>query len=116
VVQQYCSECPLCQANKASNQKPAGQAQPLPIPERPWEQISMDFIMDLPASGKQKFTAVAVVVDRLSKMAVFIPCHTTSTAPDVAELFIERVQCHLGFLVRLLAIGMCALSAGFGLH
>jgi len=56
----------------------------------------MDFIMDLPASGKQKFTAVAVVVDRLSKMAVFIPCHTTSTAPDVAELFIERVQCHFG--------------------
>jgi len=68
----------------------------LPIPELPWEQISMDFIMDLPASGKQKFTAVAVVVDRLSKMAVFIPCHTTSTAPDVAELFIERVQCHFG--------------------
>jgi transposase InsO family protein len=96
VVQQYCSECPQCQANKASNQKPAGQAQPLPIPERPWEQISMDFIMDLPASGKLKYTAVAVVVDRFSKMAVFFPCHTTSSAPEVAELFIERVQSYYG--------------------
>ena len=46
--------------------------QPLPIPERKWDHVMMDFVVGLPrmASGKD---AIWVIVDRLTKTAHFIP-------------------------------------------
>ena len=61
----------------------------LPIPEQPWNSISMDFIEQLPASSG--FTAILVVVDRLSKQALFIPMHDTITSPKLAQLFLLHV-------------------------
>ena len=61
----------------------------LPIPERPWNSISMDFIEQLPVSSG--FTAILVVVDRLSKQALFIPTHDTITLPELAQLFLLHV-------------------------
>jgi len=50
----------------------------------------MDFIVELPKS-KHGFDAITVFVDRLSKMAHFVPCHTASSAPQIAELFMSHV-------------------------
>jgi hypothetical protein len=61
----------------------------LPIPERPWNSISMDFIEQLPNSGNH--TAILVVVDRLSKQAIFIPTEDTITSPQLARLFLLHV-------------------------
>ena len=49
----------------------------------------MDFIEQLPASSS--FTAILVVVDRLSKQALFIPTHNTITSPELAQLFLLHV-------------------------
>jgi len=46
-VERYCIACDLCARNKPLNRKAAGLLQPLPIPGRPWESISMDFVMGL---------------------------------------------------------------------
>ena len=46
----------------------------------------MDFIEQLP--GSTGFTAILVVVDRLSKQAIFIPTHDTITSPELAKLFL----------------------------
>lgn len=49
-VRQYIKHCWICQQNKHETVLPAGLLQPLPIPERPWTDISMDFIESLPLS------------------------------------------------------------------
>ncbi|CAI7837153.1 unnamed protein product [Closterium sp. NIES-54] len=89
-VQRYVSSCRVCQAMKSTRQRPAGLLQPLEPPERPWQQVTMDFVTGMPA-GPTGNDGVLVVVDRLTKMAHFAPFHTTSTAEETARLFISLV-------------------------
>ena len=49
----------------------------------------MDFIEQLPLSNG--FTAILVVIDRLSKESVFIPTTDNATAIDVADAFVTHV-------------------------
>lgn len=89
-IQDYVSSCVSCQSNKASNQKPAGLLHPLPIPNRRWEQVSMDFIGPLPVTRRGN-DFVLTVVDKLSKMVHILPCRKTITAKQVASLFWREV-------------------------
>ena len=89
-VRRYVQTCHSCQANKGTNQKPAGLLQPLPIPQEPWESVSMDFIIHLPKT-KQGHDAIFVVVDRLTKMVHLIPTVTSVKASEVAHLFQSHV-------------------------
>jgi transposase InsO family protein len=92
---QYVRNCHSCQHSKALRCATFGVLRPLPVPEKPWEDISMDFVFGLPEC--EGFDAVWVVVDRLSKMRHFIPSNTTIDAVVLAKLF-------LGDLVRLHAL------------
>ena len=47
-IAEYIAKCDVCSRVKAEHQKPAGLLQPLPIPDRKWEQVGMDFITGLP--------------------------------------------------------------------
>src|SRR3984893_2586625 len=88
-VAEYINSCTNCGRSKVPRHKPYGLLQQLPIPEKPWNSISMDFIEQLPES--RGFTSVLVVVDRLSKQGIFIPTHDTITSLDLAKLFVTHV-------------------------
>ncbi|WVZ80901.1 LOW QUALITY PROTEIN: hypothetical protein U9M48_028338 [Paspalum notatum var. saurae] len=92
----------LCDRVKAEHQKPAGLLQPLKIPAWKWEEISMDFIVGLPRT-QSGFDSIWVVVDRLTKVAHFIPVRTTYPGAKLAELYRSRIVCLHGVLKKIVS-------------
>jgi hypothetical protein len=76
--------------HKPQNTRTAGLMHPLPIPDKPWEVIAMDFIVGLPAT-RRGYGAIFVVIDLLTKMAHFIPTKSTATAKDTADKFFKVI-------------------------
>ena len=88
-IRRFVAECDVCQQNKFETIAPPGLLQLLPLPQRIWSDISMDFIVGLPnCKGK---SVIMVIVDRLSKYSHFIALAHPYNASMVAQLFIEHV-------------------------
>jgi transposase InsO family protein len=88
-VNRYVDGCDSCQRSKPLTLQPMGTLQPLPIPAGPWTDISYDMITDLPESNG--FDSILTVIDRLTKMAHFVPCRKTMSSDQLADLMMRNV-------------------------
>ncbi|MBW0536853.1 hypothetical protein O181_076568 [Austropuccinia psidii MF-1] len=99
-INDYVSSCQQCSRNKNIHHKNFGLLKPLPIPNGPWIFLSMYFITQLPLSNS--FDSILVIVDRFSKMAVFIPTMSSITSLDLAH-FLKNIFSKHGFPSRIVS-------------
>jgi transposase InsO family protein len=74
---------------------------PIPIPSQPFEVVTMDFIPELPES--EGFDNILVIVDKLTKYALFIPTSTNINEVDTAKLFFDHVISRYGIPLQVIS-------------
>ncbi len=87
-IRQFVKNCDVCGRTKPWREMKHGLLKPLPVPDRIWKEISMDFVTGLPESDG--CTNLMVVTDRLSKDVVLTPLADLNTT-TVAKAFIRDV-------------------------
>jgi hypothetical protein len=92
-IKDYVKTCAECQRGKSRRHRPYGELAPIPTPLKPWEEITMDFITDLPPSKKnnQVFDSILVVVDRFTKLARYIAVRKSMDTAELADIFINHI-------------------------
>jgi len=93
VIEKFIKACPVCQKCRIETVK-QGFLNPLPIPDRPWKDLSTDYV-NIPKSENGK-DRLLVVVDRFSKMVRLWPCTTKVTAEETANWFLDNIICKTG--------------------
>lgn len=103
-VARFTRNCHACLRAKPSRAQKQGLLNPIPPPERPFAECTVDFIVDLPKCSRNNvdYTNIMVVVDRLSKMRKFIPL-ASIRAKDTADAFANYVWPSWGFPFRLIS-------------
>ncbi|GJT91018.1 putative reverse transcriptase domain-containing protein, partial [Tanacetum coccineum] len=61
----------------------------LDIPQWKWDNITMDFVMKLPKSS-QGYDTIWVIVDRLTKSAIFVPMRETDPIEKLARMYLKE--------------------------
>src|SRR5258708_31636657 len=69
----------------------------------------MDFIKQLPTS--EGFTAILVIIDRLTKQSLFIPTHNTVDAPQLAQMFLTLGHITSNHSVEFISHFFCSLGS-----
>src|SRR5579871_836630 len=92
-VRRFTRNCKSCGRNTVWRERRKGLLRPLPIPEQQWQELSMDYITDLPESNG--YTNILVITDRLGKGVIFAPCKDLS-AKTLSDTFINEVFKHHG--------------------
>ena len=98
-VAAYVKSCDVCQKIKVKRHQPYGEMVALPSPDRPWKEIALDFMSGVPPSLLRDcvYNAILVVVDRYSKMAVYLAVKKTITAEQTWSLLEDCVFSRFGW-------------------
>jgi len=97
-VRKYVAGCELCHRIKAPRDSHPGLNMLLQPPSRSWDGVTMDIVSDLPESTASKYTGILVIVDRLTKMATYLPCRKDIDSPELARMFFDQVICKRGIV------------------
>jgi transposase InsO family protein len=94
-VRRFLRNCTVCGRSSVWRDTKHGLLKPLPIPQRIWAEISVDFITGLPPSGPMGATNCMVITDRLTKSVILIGM-VSITAEDVVGAFLTHFYMHHG--------------------
>nr|GEZ97081.1 putative reverse transcriptase domain, ribonuclease H-like domain, aspartic peptidase domain protein [Tanacetum cinerariifolium] len=98
----YVSKCLTCAKVKAKHQKPSGLLVQPKIPKWKWDNITMDFVTKHPKSS-QGHDTVWVIVDRLTKSAIFTPIRETDPMDKLARIYLKEVATRHGIPVSIIS-------------
>lgn len=111
-IKEAIKSCDICQRKMLENISPPGYLEPLPTPDKVWEDVAMDFIERLPASNG--YNSIWVIVCRLSKYSHFIALKHPYSAPQLAQIFIKEFVKLYGFSKSIVSDEIEYLSVLFG--
>ncbi|GJS42114.1 putative reverse transcriptase domain-containing protein [Tanacetum coccineum] len=97
----YVSKCLTCAKVKAEHQRPSGLLVQPKIPEWKWDNITMDFVTKLPKTS-QGYDTIWVIVDRLTKSAIFTPIRETDPMDKLARIYLKEVVTRHGIPVSII--------------
>ncbi|GJU84723.1 putative reverse transcriptase domain-containing protein [Tanacetum coccineum] len=97
----YVSRCLTCAKVKAEHQRPSGLLVQPKIPEWKWDNITMDFVTKLPKTS-QGYDTIWVIVDRLTKSAIFPPTRETDPMDKLARIYLKEVVTRHGIPVSII--------------
>ena len=89
-IEAFCRSCGKCQTNKTNMLKPQGFLHSLPIPDKLWQSVGMDFMGPLPRSLGNDY--LLVIIDWLTSQVHLVPTTTWVTAKEVVWLFLKEVM------------------------
>ncbi|MCO5606717.1 hypothetical protein L7F22_060907 [Adiantum nelumboides] len=89
-VDAFVRSCLVCQKVKFDRRKAPGLLQPLPIRDKPWESIAMDFIFDLPRTPTGN-DGIWTIICRFSKQAHFVPVRKKIKSEYMVKLFMHNI-------------------------
>ncbi|GKE52977.1 putative reverse transcriptase domain-containing protein, partial [Tanacetum coccineum] len=97
----YVSKCLTCAKVKAEHQRPSGLLVQPDIPQWKWDNITMDFVTKLPKSS-QGYNTIWVIVDRLTKSAIFVPMRETDPLEKLEKMYLKEVVMRHGIPVSII--------------
>ncbi|GKA88779.1 putative reverse transcriptase domain-containing protein [Tanacetum coccineum] len=86
---------------KAEHQRLSGLLVQPEIPQWKWDNITMDFVTKLPKSS-QGYDTIWVIVDRLTKSAIFTPMRETDSMEKLARMYLKEVVTRHGIPVSII--------------
>ncbi|GJW97599.1 putative reverse transcriptase domain-containing protein [Tanacetum coccineum] len=89
-IANYVSKCLTCAKVKAEHQRPSGLLVQPDLPQWKYDNITMDFVTKLPKSS-QGYDTIWVIVDRLTKSAIFVPIRETDPIEKQARMYLKEV-------------------------
>ncbi|GKA77228.1 putative reverse transcriptase domain-containing protein [Tanacetum coccineum] len=97
----YVSKCLTCSKVNAEHQRPSGLLVQPKIPEWKWDNITIDFVTKLPMTS-QGYDTICVIVDRLTKSAIFTPMRETDPMDKLARIYLKEVITRHGIPVSII--------------
>ncbi|KAJ6436365.1 retrovirus polyprotein [Purpureocillium lavendulum] len=94
-ARQFVRNCDACGRSNVWREKRRGLLKPLPVPERIWSELSIDFVTELPPTKSNGSTNMMVLTDRLSK-SVVLESLKDITAETTARALMRNVLQHHG--------------------
>ena len=88
-VSRHVKRCRTCHSAKGHAQN-MGLYTPFPVPNAPWEDVNIDFVVGFLKTQRNK-DSIMVVVDQFLKMAHFVPCLKTLDASHAVELYFKEI-------------------------